>query len=746
MAKLRKLELEGFRGALKPLSISFREKSHFIYSENGFGKSTISDALEFLATGDLHAFHREDCTLGAAIHVDADRARVVASIAPSGELRRTLEADAASELTNADGQRVEVAPIPMLRHATIQQFMDRTAGAKRQALLKLLDLERLSRFRQTLKTAEGAARERNATEQATYREEASTLQALLGGEELLTRARELAETAGVAPPSSIEELRGLGLTLPPGQPNRQPALTELERAVSVEVDDPTSSWNEALADEGLKRSAALASLLEQGEKVLADWPADSCPLCEVEQGRAALEESIGRRSSALAESRRRLNELRSKTQELAVRSERVAQAITAVLAVQPPGGWPSNETLGGAERALNDYAALVRRSVAELKECPPPPTLGIDFANLLPKLRATAETQEAPETVALQSLYELRIQHCRAQARRRRQIETEQQARAIERLRAMADETIKEAIEAALAELEHLVGRYFAILMRDPTYTGLKLVYEARRSGQVEFSFVFDGRHTVKPPQRIMSESQLNALGLALLLARVKTGETSWRTLVLDDVVNSFDLPHRQGLVELLRDEFGDWQVILLSHDSVFRDVVRRDVAGGWSFLEITHWTPKGGPVLSEGEPLNRLAQELAAGAAASGLGGLARAALEQGLSRPLAKLGYKIAYDPAQRYTAFDYLHALRAGLRDAGSPLADLAVLGRMDTAQYTATRAVHWRADLPEPTADDLRRLVDDLRELDSGLRCANCNKRPWFNENQNGWQCECGQLRA
>jgi hypothetical protein len=243
-----------------------------------------------------------------------------------------------------------------------------------------------------------------------------------------------------------------------------------------------------------------------------------------------------------------------------------------------------------------------------------------------------------------------------------------------------------------------------------------------------------------------MSESQLNALGLALLLARVQTGGTPWRTLILDDVVNSFDMPHRQGLVRLLQDEFSDWQIILLSHESVLRDVVARGTDGGWTFLEIANWTPQGGPVLNEGDPLNRLEAALTAGDSASSLGGLARFALEQGLSKPLMKFGYKIPYDPTQRYTAYDYLRALWGGLREARSPLAELPVLTRMDTANYMSTRAVHWRPDLPEPTTDDLRRLVEDLRELDDGLTCEACGKRPWFNENRNGHQCQCGQLQA
>lgn len=49
------------------------------------------------------------------------------------------------------------------------------------------------------------------------------------------------------------------------------------------------------------------------------------------------------------------------------------------------------------------------------------------------------------------------------------------------------------------------------------------------------------------------------------------------RTLILDDVVNSFDAAHRHGLMRLLEEEFAEWQVIVFSHDAGFRDIAIAD-------------------------------------------------------------------------------------------------------------------------------------------------------------------------
>lgn len=196
-----------------------------------------------------------------------------------------------------------------------------------------------------------------------------------------------------------------------------------------------------------------------------------------------------------------------------------------------------------------------------------------------------------------------------------------------------------------------------------------------------------------------------------------------------------------------MEDEFSDWQAIVFSHDSAFRDVALQASGGGWTFLEIVKWTPGGGPVLGDGDPLDRLESELADGAASSGLGGFARAALEGGLGRPLMKLGYReLRHDPNGRFSAQDFLIGLRGGLKHSDSPLADLDVLERIGGASYMATTLVHHRDGAPEPTRDDLTRLANDLRELEERLVCGECGKPVRHLANDDTRQCACGSLQA
>jgi chromosome segregation protein len=54
--KIRSLSIEGFRGALHPLTLEFGDAFTIISGRNGSGKSTICDAFEYLLTGTLERF------------------------------------------------------------------------------------------------------------------------------------------------------------------------------------------------------------------------------------------------------------------------------------------------------------------------------------------------------------------------------------------------------------------------------------------------------------------------------------------------------------------------------------------------------------------------------------------------------------------------------------------------------------------------------------------------------------------
>ena len=103
----------------------------------------------------------------------------------------------------------------------------------------------------------------------------------------------------------------------------------------------------------------------------------------------------------------------------------------------------------------------------------------------------------------------------------------------------------------------------------------------------VEFDYGFHGKRAY-PPLKYLSESHLNSLGIAAFLASVKLFNKINGFFVLDDIVTSFDANHRIRLSHLLRTEFSKWQIILLTHEPFWFELIKKEMApNGWLFSEL---------------------------------------------------------------------------------------------------------------------------------------------------------------
>lgn len=99
--------------------------------------------------------------------------------------------------------------------------------------------------------------------------------------------------------------------------------------------------------------------------------------------------------------------------------------------------------------------------------------------------------------------------------------------------------------------------------------------------------------YQIDHPQHFLNEAKLSALGLAIYLAgrltSVPEDDTELKLLVMDDVLIGIDLSNRLPLLDLLRDRFADWQIVLLTHDRVWFEMARMHTEGGgnWNSVEI---------------------------------------------------------------------------------------------------------------------------------------------------------------
>jgi hypothetical protein len=749
--RIRKLEIVGFRGALPPLPLALNEKSTCIYGENGFGKSTIADALELWSRGEVAAFHRAGCQLDAAIHIDATEAAVTVQPTGSGELRRILPGLKASDLEVVSGRAdpASAAGLPLLRHETVRDFMQKSGGEKKRELLELVGLESLNDFRDALRSAKTVgkrARENAATAEAAERrllEEKCDAQGILSTAESLRTEAELS-TAII----SEQDLRDLQLQPAPQAegPNRLATIDELDLALGEVAAHSTALWNELIADREAVQQKALSALLREGESLIVNWSQDTCPLCGSVYPREQLQGELGERVAALGQVEGRFEAALAPLAETCAAWQALAEAIDALSKNPPPTGWPNADSLTTTGATASAYADELEAAGKAFAAAPEPPASTL--AEEIAAMREAATSAVNPQTKALLLLAALQGQLGKVDGAAAATAAAQWAEDAADRLLEIADAAIEGAIGAAISDLGGLVSRYYLMLSGSRIYSDVKLVYDPKkRAGEAEFSVRYDDREDTNPPQRIMSNGQLNGLALAFFLARTKTEDQRWRTIVLDDVVSSFGGAHRRGLLDLLDSEFADWQVILLTHDRTFAQLAQARLGAGWVHRQISQWTPTGGPVIVEGDPLRRLRQRLDAGEGAAELGSIAREALESGLAQPLERLQYPIEYRAQARYTGKEYLIALRKGLSAADSTLAEAPVLARLEADVFVTNLGSHYQPDLGGAETSDLERLADDLDEVRELFTCGSCKLPVWNRGRGPGRHtCHCKALAA
>lgn len=150
--------------------------------------------------------------------------------------------------------------------------------------------------------------------------------------------------------------------------------------------------------------------------------------------------------------------------------------------------------------------------------------------------------------------------------------------------------TLDAAVETLTPKINELLG--------DLGQSGLTISHFSRGTVQYQNEFftekrIFKGRtlhpnvlfrgHQPKAPQHFLNEARLSALALAIYLAARLTcvpqnASKHLKLLVLDDVLVGLDYGNRRPLMFMLEKHFPDWQIVLLTHDRHWFEIIRATI------------------------------------------------------------------------------------------------------------------------------------------------------------------------
>jgi energy-coupling factor transporter ATP-binding protein EcfA2 len=315
---------------------------------------------------------------------------------------------------------------------------------------------------------------------------------------------------------------------------------------------------------------------------------------------------------------------------------------------------------------------------------------------------------------------------------------------------------IKRRAKSVMNEISADIRGMWSILHPSETIEDVSLYLPEDADKAIDISLKFHGV-TLESPRLTLSEGNRNSLGLCIFLAMAKREADKDRPLFLDDVVVSLDRNHRGMLVELLEKEFANRQVVILTHEREWYVELRHMLDNkNWKFQALLPYiTPDIGIRWSNRTTTFDDARAQLIDRPDSA-GNDARKIMDVELSLIAEGFHIRLPYlrgEKNDRRMAHDFLERLLADgakcfqKREGQTYIAHndaLTILEQADRLLVAwGNRASH-SFDVVRPEAE---KLIDVCEKALDQFRCESCKKSVWFAEAEGSeWvQCQCGNIR-
>ena len=791
--KLKKIKIEGFRGARFPLELDFTKnaKSTGIYGDNGGGKSTITDGIEWFYTDRVDHVWKEDCKQeclrntrfpddkDAVVKMEFSDDKISSDKSISSSFKSKFSntsQDFKDYLAQSGKERL------FLRYGDILRFILLTKGKKRTEMMNIIGYNAVVDVRNTLVTAcndiQRDSRYLQVKGQIT-KNEADLMQHF---NQLITEENELYEVANelveplnigiqVADKQSFKQsMEKIQTTSDKEKLKRSTKLSDFKKALedmknqmdkTEDYDEFLKAYSGILKDKEKIKKIGLGELLEKGQKAIEDQITgeNTCPLCLSEIDASNVLQQVAERIQELEEISKEVDETNTKKGSALANLRNIKSAVAEAERKKLDDD-PDFQTIIGIVKELNQAMDETIKDTEQkfqkmeiLQKDPDMFEKKFDAAKkeideLLPKIQEKIDA--LAETDAQKRQYEaygkLRDLERIFEENKTLSRELEIFEKQIETLTKIKDDFIQiqaTVLQDALDAISGDVDTFYNMINPEEGVENIKLKLIGEEGVEVQYDFHGKQEH---PPLKYLSESHLNCLGICLFLASVKLFNKENKFFILDDVITSFDSDHRIPFLRLLQERFLDYQVVLLTHEKFWYELINAEMRQfGWLFNDVS-WSIEDGIELQQSvvSVKDRIGYKLSLGIL--DVGNDLRKLLEQILKEVCCNLEVKVSFkfnDENERRMVGELLSELRARLNKQKCDIKDHPVLKRLATSSRLTAHTSH--DSPPFESKGDIQQVQKDIEEFESLFLCQNCGKYvslQYKDEPGKKVKCRCG----
>lgn len=589
---LAALQIDHLRGSLTSFTLPFEKNRSLtiIYGENGSGKSSICDALEFLGKGDIGSLN--DRGLGKTTKYWSAHGKTAADVSvtlttANGSCHGSLARNGLVILSPPENQpRVEV-----FREAQIQSLVEAAPAERYKAVQRFVDVSGIEQSEDALRRLIRELQKSRDIAVAEIGQNEQSLRQFWGeagspGTGWAAWAKvEAARDPGslLADIAAIQRLTAAYAALHRTTQRITSALESLEQA--RENADAARTRANASAQALAHDASELLSVLSAAQTYFSKHgAAPVCPLCE----------SKDRAENLVVRVDARIGDLE------AVRASE-AEASRMARAVEVAERQLATEQATAAADSREFQQRCAASDLPRDVVLPPAPTPA-DIALLPVWLESTSylsvawQQEEADRLDKKQFSGALKAAVATWLENREAQLELDCLLPRLERaLKIVVDERRKFS-DTILTKIAGEVGRLYEQVHPGEGLNKVSLLLDSKKRASLELEASFRGASL--PPHAYFSDSHLDTLGICIFLALAKLDDPASNILVLDDVIGSVDEPHVDRLIEMIYAEATHFRhCILTTHYRPWKEKFRWGwlKSGQCQFVELGPWCPVNG-------------------------------------------------------------------------------------------------------------------------------------------------------
>lgn len=796
MSKINKITLKNFRGTRAEISlITDKARSVLLYGDNGTGKSSFADAVEWFFLDKISHLSGEEVGgthegVKNALARDDEECSIEIEFNTNGIAKKSLKLEKTrlkSEFTKLKDTVPDVSIIGrdhlLLRNVELVHFILSTKLNRLEVLSKIIGFDAVTQTKNHLKKSLSDIKSvvKNKGFEASISREKSLLTQQCGA--LVNNEVQFFQACSnlILPLnldltiSSIDDLLKVESILKDGTDSKASERLQAYNSILANHEICLKDFNEVkknwlmfearkkilISDQEKLKKITISKLLNEASTILSTHDSDTCPLCLSEISRKTLITAIKIRIDELQEIQREIEFL-----------ETEKKSISSALAILLPRLETFNKDsvkLDNLElsKGLNDFiqnlkvfsSSLVSLGVKSTLEFPVQQSENwfSEMINII--VREAQKNSNDLKTNLNNPKVEIASKLAVAKASFARLSELQHESEILNKQQVALEKIVSDfnfkqkiGMEAFLNAISNDMNEFYSFMNKNDKIEGIKLLcLSDEKTGEfngIAISIKFHGQE-IMAPKKYLSESNLNCLGLCLFLASVRKFNKDAKFFILDDVISSFDKNHRLRFGQLLLEKFNDYQIILLTHETEWFEYLSSQVKGlGW-LIQRTQWTSDFGTKLQEPiVGLKELVQKQINENDEHNLGNSLRRFVESLLKNLCLSLDVPLAFrlnDKNESRTLDELFSALRGRLSSKSIGTADRNEVKRLTTCQFITNKGSHDSAYCPNVA--DMKAVFEDAIEFEKVFKCINCNhyvgiKFPIAGQNKIG--CKCGQL--